>query len=444
MPRLEADVAIVGAGLAGLAAARCVSAAGSEAIVLEAREVVGGRTLNADIGDGAVVEIGGQWVGPTQERIAALAAELGVETFPTNTAGENLLRVDGRLRRYSGTIPKLGPLILLDVFRALRKLNRVSAGIDLEAPWTSPDAAHLDSISLGAWVDSTLRTAVARRLLRVAVRTIWGAEADELSMLHAAFYVRSGGSFELLTDVEGGAQQDRYVGGSQLISIRLADELGDRVLLSSPVRRIEHGPAGVLLHADGEIELHARRAIVAIPPPLTSRIDFDPVLPAGRRQLAQRMPQGWLVKTTAIYERPFWRDDGLSGEAVNEEGPVTMTFDNTPHGGSPGALVGFVGGGDARAFARLGSPSAARRSSAASSRFSVRRRRQPPNTSSRTGPPNHGSAAAPSATSPRAAGRPRDRRCASRWDRSTGPERRPQRSGTATWTVRSARGAGGG
>ena len=353
MDQLETEVAVVGAGLAGLAAARAVVAAGHEAIVLEARDAVGGRTLNAQIGDGQVVEVGGQWVGPTQERIAAMAGELGVETFPTNTEGDNLLLIDGKLKRYSGTIPKLGPLVLLDVFNALRKLNRMASRIDLDAPWDSPRAAELDSISLGGWVQRNVRTKVARRLLRVAVRTIWGAEADELSMLHVAFYVHSGGSFELLTDVEGGAQQDRYVGGSQAVSLRAAEELGDRVHLSTPVRSVQHGPTGVVLRA-GKVEVHAKRAILAIPPPLVSRIDFEPMLPPGRAQLAQRMPQGWLVKCTAIYSKPFWREDGLSGEAMNEAGPVTMTFDNTPPSGSPGALVGFVGAADARAFAELG------------------------------------------------------------------------------------------
>jgi monoamine oxidase len=349
----DADVVVVGAGFAGLTAARVLASEGLEPVVVEARDRVGGRVVNEEIGDGKVVEMGGQWVGPTQDRIAQLARAVGVETFPTHAEGDNLLRADGRLRRYSGTIPKLGPLALIETMRAIRRLNRIARGVDLEAPWLTLGAERLDSISAAAWIDRTVHSAIARRLIRVAGRTIWGADPEELSLLHVAFYIRSAGSFELLTDVEGGAQQDRFVGGSQLVAQRVAEGLGDRVVLSAPARRLGHGPAGVELDA-GRLQVRAKRAILALPPSLVTRIDFEPPLPPLRAQLAQRMTQGWLVKTTAIYEEPFWREDGLSGEALNEAGPVTMTFDNSPPDGSPGALIGFVGGRDARDFSRLG------------------------------------------------------------------------------------------
>jgi monoamine oxidase len=350
--RSDADVLVVGAGFAGLSAARALAAAGTEPLVLEARDRVGGRTVNAEIGEGKVVEMGGQWIGPTQDRIAALAAEVGVETFPTHTEGANLLRLDGRRQRYSGTIPRLNPLALLDVYRALRKLNRLSSRIDPEAPWRSPDAARLDATSFAAWIDRSMLSAKAKRLLALVGRTAWGAEPAEMSLLHIAFYLRAAGSFELLTDVEGGAQQDRFVGGSQEVAIRVAEALGDRVKLGSPVLRIEHGPDAVTAHSPAGT-FRARRAIVAVPPALTARIEFDPALPPARNQL-QRMAPGWLVKLAAVYEEPFWRGDGLSGEAVNEAGPVTLVFDNSPPDGTPGVLVGFVGGRDAREFARLG------------------------------------------------------------------------------------------
>jgi monoamine oxidase len=353
-PPLEADVVVVGAGLAGLAAARALSAAGAEPLVLEARDRVGGRVVNAEIGDGKVVEMGGQWIGPTQERIAAIAGELGVETFPTHSEGENLLSLDRRLRRYRGTIPRLGPAVLADVGWALRRLNGLSARVDPEAPWRGPDAARLDRTSFADWIERKMLTRTARRLLVVAGRTIFGAEPEEMSLLHVCFYLRSAGSFELLTDVEGGAQQERFVGGSQLIAIRAAEALGERVVLDVPVSRIEHRPGEVVLTGAEGTSARARRAIVAVPPPLTARIDFEPPLPPARQQLSQRMPHGWLVKATALYAEPFWRTDGLSGEALNVAGPVTTVFDNSPPDGSPGALVGFVGGRDARSFARLG------------------------------------------------------------------------------------------
>jgi monoamine oxidase len=348
----DADVVVVGAGFAGLAAARALDRAGARVLVLEARERAGGRTENAEIGDGRIVEIGGQWVGPTQDRIAALAAEVGVGTFPTYSEGANLLRLDGRLRRYSGTIPRLGPLVLLDIARALKKLEGLAKPIDPEAPWESPGAARLDATSLGAWVERNMHTSTAKRLLRVAGRTIWGAEPEELSLLHVAFYLRSSGGFEMLTDVEGGAQQDRLVGGPAAVVAKLAEQLGERLVLGAPVTRIAQDAEGATVIAAGTAYA-AGRVIVAIPPALTATIEFEPAASPERIQLAQRLAPGWLVKTTAIYERPFWREDGLSGEALNEEGPVTTTFDNSPPEGTPGALVGFVGGRDARKFARL-------------------------------------------------------------------------------------------
>lgn len=350
----DSDVIVVGAGFAGLSAARALAAAGATVTVLEARDRVGGRTENVEIDGGEVVEVGGQWIGPSQDRIAALAAAVGVESFPTHAEGSNLLRLDGRLRRYSGTIPRLGPLVLLDIARTLRKLNRLSQAVDPQAPWQAAEVKRLDATSFATWIERTMATATAKRLLRVAGRTIWGAEPEELSLLHVAFYLRSAGSFEMLTDVEGGAQQDRFVGGPGAVAARVGAALGNRLVLGAAVERLEQSSEGVIATAPGGLELAARRAIVTVPPPLTAAIDFQPALPAARRQLAQRMPQGWLIKTTAIYPEPFWRTDGLSGEAINEEGPVTTTFDNSPPGGSPGALVGFVGGRDARAFASLG------------------------------------------------------------------------------------------
>src|SRR5262245_41849414 len=103
----DADVVVVGAGLAGLAAAREASRLRLEPVVLEARDRVGGRTLNEGIGEGKIVEVGGQWVGPTQTRALELIDELGLETFPTYGEGKNLFERNGRLRTYRGTIPKL-------------------------------------------------------------------------------------------------------------------------------------------------------------------------------------------------------------------------------------------------------------------------------------------------------------------------------------------------
>ncbi|HEV2075176.1 MAG TPA: FAD-dependent oxidoreductase, partial [Thermoleophilaceae bacterium] len=344
----EVDVAVVGAGLAGLAAARELEAAGRSVAVLEARDRVGGRLLNEPIGDGDVVEVGGQWAGPTQDRILALARAVGVETFPTHTRGENVIELDGELRRYTGTIPRVGRRALADVAQAQLKIDLLARRVPVDEPWRTRSAARLDAQTFWSWMRRNVYTRVGRELIRLAVEAVWAAEPEDVSLLHVLFYVRSAGGFDRLLDTEGGAQQDRFVGGSQAIATRTADSIGGPVLLSSPVRRIEHGAGSVRVLADGGVEVAARRAIVAIPPALCPRIDYDPPLPGHRDGLTQRMPQGSVVKCMAVYEEPFWRTAGLSGQATSVLGPVKLAFDNSPPRGRPGALLGFLEGSRAR------------------------------------------------------------------------------------------------
>jgi monoamine oxidase len=351
--RLGADVVVVGAGLSGLAAARAVVDAGREAVVLEARERVGGRLLSATLGDGVTVELGGQWVGSDHVRARRLAADLGIELFPQHGEGRNLLDARGRRRRYRGTIPRLGPLALLDVFLARRRFDRLARDVDAAAPWAAARAAELDAQTLAEWCGENLRTRIARDLVGLAGRTVWGAGPGELSMLHVLFYVSAAGGFDKLVDTEGGAQQDRLDGGAQQLPLGLAESLGERVRLGAPARRIERGEGSVRVLADG-VEVEAGAAIVALPPALAARIELEPAPPERRRALAERLLPGRLSKCMALYEEPFWRDDGLSGEAVADAGPVTLTFDSSPRDGSAGVMLGFVGGPEADGMAGLG------------------------------------------------------------------------------------------
>jgi len=352
----EVDVVVVGAGLAGLVAARNVRSAGASVAVLEARDRVGGRLLNEPLDDdGKVVEVGGQWVGPTQHRMLALAREVGVDTFPTYDEGENLIEWEGSLRRYRGTIPRINAGVLVDVAQAQWRLDRLARTVPLEAPWEAPNAHRLDAQTAETWLRRNVVSEAARTLLEIGIEAVWAQEPADLSLLHVLFYVHSAGGFDALLDTGGGAQEARFVGGSQAVALRAAEPLGDDVVLDAPVRRIEHGAAGVTTHADGTI-VRARRAVVALPPALAARIAYDPPLPGYRDQLTQRMAQGTVSKCMAVYDEPFWRAEGLTGQAATVRGPVRLTFDNSPPDGSPGVLLGFLEGRFARELGRLEAP----------------------------------------------------------------------------------------
>ena len=350
------DVAIVGAGFAGLTAADVLVRAGRSVHVLEARERVGGRVETHVLDDETTLDVGGQWLGPTQDRMYALCERFGAEVYPMYTAGKNLLRLAGRTRGYRGHIPLRAPIFTLaNLGWVLARLELLARRVPLEAPWEAEDAATLDQQTLGDWVRRNIPDAHARAIVRVGIEAVFAADADELSLLHALFYMRSGGSFDALTRSGGGAQQDRVTGGIQQLAEGLARSVRDAggiVELGSAVRRIEHDELSVTVHADGTV-VRAREAIVAVPPPLAAELAFDPVLADARRELLARLPMGAVIKCIAIYDEPYWRARGLSGASVSDEGPVHVTFDASPKSGKPGVMLGFVEGPAARQLARL-------------------------------------------------------------------------------------------
>ncbi len=350
--RLETDVVVVGAGLAGLAAARALEASGVRAIVLEARDRVGGRVLNHDLGNGDVVELGGEWIGPGQLRVNKMVAELGLETFPTYCDGENLLDLNGRVKRYTGDIPPLPKAALVDLGQSQFRFDRLAKRVPIEAPWAADQAGRWDEETFATWVRRNTRTASARFFWEVFSEAVFAAEPQDFSLLYALAYTHSGGGVNSLIGVRNAAQQDRIVGGTQLIAQRLADPLGAGVHLGVPVRRIVQRTDGVSVETDA-LRVDARRVIVSIPPVLAGRIAYDPVLPARRDQLMQKMPAGSVIKINVIYDDPFWRADGLSGQVAGDRSPIKFTFDNSPPSGSPGVLVCFLEGAQARVFGRL-------------------------------------------------------------------------------------------
>ncbi len=358
LPR-KVDVVVVGGGLSGLVAARKVARSGRSVLVVEARSRVGGRLLNHKLHSGGTIEAGGAFIGPTQDHIAKLADELGVKTFKEYVDGNNVY-ISSLLGRseYTGTIPP-DPLILLDSALLLQKINSLASQIPVDAPWSHPNAASLDAMTLKQYIDqNTINSAAVNKLIECWSQPGFGANPDELSLLYVAHYVAcsgnetTAGTFERNSDTINGAQESRFVGGSQLIPLKLAKQLGDRVALAAAVTRVDqHDDKAVVHTTRGNVS--CKQVIVAAPPSHVLDIDWNPGLPQKRKQLLSKMKMGKLMKCDAVYETPFWREDGLSGFGINDKGPVRVAFDNCPKNGDPGVLLAFVGGDTWRQYGTL-------------------------------------------------------------------------------------------
>ncbi|MCW3014911.1 MAG: monoamine oxidase [Solirubrobacterales bacterium] len=348
------DVVVVGAGLAGLTAARELVKAGTSVVLLEASSRVGGRTLNHDLGDGQAVEVGGQFVGPTQDHILELARQVDVKTFPGYRDGPTAYIANGQVTRYNaggplGDIPP-DPAVLPDLAQLVTRIDQMSRAVPPDAPWAAPDAGGLDEHTVASWLRAnSINQQGSIETIDLFFNSFYGNRTGDVGFLFFLGQIagmgneRTPGTLERGLASKGGAQESRFVGGSQLVSIKVAEGLGRRVVLRAPVRRIEQRGTRATVVSDRGTWL-ANRVIVAIPPPMVNEIRWDPVLPVRHDAVRRRMPLGTLAKVHAVYDEPFWRHDTGTWRAVNVGGVVKEMFDNTPPSGKPGVLMGFLGG----------------------------------------------------------------------------------------------------
>jgi monoamine oxidase len=342
--RAEADVCVVGAGYAGLTTARRLSQAGTSVVVLEARDRVGGRIWTQSLPDGSAFDRGGAWLAPKHAAIFGLAEEVGVSTYKTWVKGAHLLVGEGRTRRYTGLIPKISPLAVVTIALAQAKIDRLSKQVPLDAPWTAKRATEWDERSVASWIEqSGVRTTIARDLFEMAVRGLFASDLNEVSFLHLLQLVRSHGSINTLFSIENGSQENMVDGGAGSIAQRVADGLGDAVRLNAPVRAITQKADRVTVEADG-LTVSAGRVVVAAPPALALEIVFDPVLPDDRLALYRSAVAGSETKTMLVYDEPFWRADGFSGQSAEPGSAAEVTLDASPGSGTPGIIASFTFG----------------------------------------------------------------------------------------------------
>ncbi|GAA4781343.1 flavin monoamine oxidase family protein [Microbacterium gilvum] len=341
MTEITRDVVIVGAGAAGTTAANELKKAGLSVAVLEARDRVGGR-LWTDVVEGATLEIGGQWVSPDQDALKETIAELGLETYSRYREGESVyIGPDGELTRFTGEIFPVAPETEQVMVALIEKLDALTAEIDPAAPWTHPRATELDTISFEEWLARETDDQEARDNIALFIAgAMLTKPAHAFSALQALQMASSAGSFSNLVDADF-ILDKRVVGGLQQVPQLLAERLGADVHLDAPVRTLRWGADGVIAEADG-VTVRAKYAILALAPVLYDRISFVPPLPRRQHQMHQHLSMGFVIKVHAVYDRPFWREQGLSATAFSPYELVHEAYDNTNHADERGTLVGFV------------------------------------------------------------------------------------------------------
>ena len=321
-------VAVIGAGMSGLIAARELQRRGVDVVVLESASRPGGRVLTETTALGSRIDLGGQWLGHGHHRFEALAAELGATIFAMRTPKRPAV-VDG-----NATISYVGPATIVanSVLLVWEGLSRVG----IPRSWKE--------LSVGSWL-RRVPNHRARRILELLVSISTTADLDRLSMHAFLEMVRYQGGLTTMLSSAGGAQESLLVEGAGTLAERLAAELDGKIVFDSPVTALHRDVSGVTVHSATGM-YRADKVIVTVPPPMVARIEHRPALPAERIRLQDNTYMGSVYKAIAVYDRPFWRARGHAESASITE-PAMAVFDSSPPDG-PGHLCVLIAGPEAR------------------------------------------------------------------------------------------------
>ena len=311
------DVAVLGAGLAGLSAARDLKRSGAEVIVLEARDRVGGRVEAVTLPDGRVVQAGGEVFGPAHTAYGELVEELGLGVEPSYVADPGEISwglVDGV---YVGDeVPWMTEAERLDADRVERAFVRLAATVDPGDPWSHPDAVRLDALSLADWLRAQNALPAVRRRHDLASLSLACDAPDRTSLLaelrkHAAL---GGEGFYDLERWEG----LRVADGSAAVALAMAAELGpEAIRLGVAVERIAVRPGRVEVTIGGGEAVAAEAVVCTIPAGPLRAIEISGLSDARLRSLRSHR-QALAAKVVAAYEASFWQEAGQNGLAETE------------------------------------------------------------------------------------------------------------------------------
>ncbi len=311
------DVLVLGAGLAGLAAARDLAAGGADVTVLEARSRVGGRVEQVQVDEGRPAQLGGEVVGPAHNAYLGLVAELGLALEPSYTAVPGATTYDlleGVSRSEDG-FPFASADERADYERVERLYGELVATVDSDDPWSHPDAGRLDQASFGAWLRSVHARPSTIRALEVGALGLAAGSIECTSFLaelrkSAAVGERSFYSHELWESLQ-------VAEGSAEVALRMAAELDGRVRLDAEVRSVSVGAAGCRVALASGEELHAEAVVSALPVGVLAEVEIEGV---GDERLAslRRQRHALAAKVVTVYGRSVWADVGANGLSEGE------------------------------------------------------------------------------------------------------------------------------